>query len=266
MSPSEVIAMLVAGAIATVRWALWYHRAIAVAPMLSPAGARAPLFLTPPLAAAALFAILRTYAASDVTDSPVYLAFYMVLGAGWVAAATILFPLYGLRPAVDVAQRRNPAAGVLAAGAVLGLTLAFAGANIGDGPGWWVVAFCALLATSGLFLAWGLVDWGAGVTDMVTIDRDPTAAIRLAALLVAVGAIQGRAVAGDWLSTANALNDWLDLGWPALVLVIMEIVVGRVHAAAARRERPPIAVLGLPPAAIYLAGAAAYILTLGWWT
>lgn len=259
------MAAFVAGATGLILWLRWLYKAHAPSDLFSPRGSRAPLVLAPFLAAAALFAVLRAFAASDVRNSPVYLAFYMILGAGWVGAATIFFPLYGLRPAADVAQRRNPAAGVLATGAVLGLTLAFAGANIGDGPGWWVVLFSAALSTAGLFTAWALVDWWAGVTDAVTIDRDPAAAVRLGAFLVAAGAIQGRAVAGNWVSGRATILDWAQVGWPTLALVAMEIVVGVLHRAASARERPSVAILGVPPGAVYLAGATGYILSLGWW-
>jgi hypothetical protein len=53
----------------------------------------------------------------------------------------------------DATARRKPAQplehGNPAAGAILGLTLAFARGNIGNGPGWWVVVFSAGMSTLG---------------------------------------------------------------------------------------------------------------------
>ena len=64
-------------------------------------------------------------------------------------------------------------------------------ANIGDGPGWWVVVFAAGLATAALFAAWlVLAQIGHGV-DAVTIDRDLAAGVRLGAFLAACGAGAG---------------------------------------------------------------------------
>ena len=48
----------------------------------------------------------------------------------------------------------NAAAAMATAGATIGVTLSYAGGNIGDGPGWWVVVFSAAIATAGLFACW----------------------------------------------------------------------------------------------------------------
>ena len=54
----------------------------------------------------------------------------------------------------DVVERSNRAAIPAIAGGLLAITLCFAGGNIGDGPGWWVVMFCGVLSTGTLLLAW----------------------------------------------------------------------------------------------------------------
>lgn len=265
MAPDEVAVLVVSLVIGAVRWALWYGRAGARSPFLSSHGARWPLYLGPPVCAGALLIVLAVFAAGDVRDSAPYIIFYMAIGAAWVSIAAGLAPLFGLRALEDVAERRNRAAGHATIGVLLGLTLAFAGANIGDGPGWWVVLFSAALSTAGFFLAWTLVDLACGVTDMVTIDRDRAAGVRLAAYLVSVGAIQGRAVAGTWVSASATVTDWLVAGWPVLGLALLEAVIGRMHGAVTRRETPSVAALGLVPGALYLFAAAGYIYSLGWW-
>lgn len=266
MSPDEVFAFFIALAIGVFAWIRWLRRSLAVSDFLSSRASRAPLIIAPLLSLTALLLVLILFASHDVRDSVIYLAFYLVLGAAWVGLGVSLVSLFGLRPPIDVAQRRNQAAGVAGLGAVLGLTLAFAGANIGDGPGWWVVLFSSALSTLALFLMWMLADAIAGTTDMVTVDRDMGAGVRLACFLIAVGAIQGRAVAGNWISAGATASDWLDLGWPTLGLCVFEIVVGRMHAGMARRESPSAILVGVFPGLLYLAGAAAYIASLGWWS
>ncbi|MCL4222177.1 MAG: hypothetical protein KJZ65_12505 [Phycisphaerales bacterium] len=266
MSPDEVFAFFIALAVGAFAWVHWLRRSLAVSDFLSSRASRTPLVLAPVLSAAALLVVLLFFASHDVRDSVPYLAFYVVLGAAWVGLGVGLLSLFGLRPPIDVAQRRNPAAGIAGLGAVLGLTLAFAGANIGDGPGWWVVLYSSALSTLAVFLIWMLADAVAGTTDMVTIDRDFGAGIRLACFLIAVGAIQGRAVAGNWVSAGATAADWLDIGWPALGLCVFEMVVGRMHAGMARRESPPAVLVGVLPGLLYLAGAAAYSVSLGWWS
>src|SRR4051812_13339427 len=75
-----------------------------------------------------------------------------------------------------------------------------AGANIGNGPGWWVVIFSAALATGSLLVLWIALADLTPVADAVAIDRDPAAGIRLGGWLAASGLVLGRAVAGDWES------------------------------------------------------------------
>lgn len=266
MSSDETIAVFVSLVVGLGVWVRWMHLSLAVSDFVSSRASRTPLVAAPVVSAIALLLVLIFFASHDVRDSVLYIGFYLLLGAMWVGLCTLLFPLFGLRPPLDVAQRRNRAAGVAGLGAVLGLTLAFAGANIGDGPGWWVVLFSSALSTFGFFAVWMLADAIAGTTDAVTIDRDRGAGIRLACFLIAVGAIQGRAVAGNWASPGATSADWIDLGWPVLGLALFEMVVGRMHMSMSRRESPSPILVGALPGLLYLCGAGAYIVSLGWWT
>ena len=80
-------------------------------------------------------------------------------------------------------------------------SLCYAGANIGNGPGWWVVAFTAGLATASFAILWFLMDRLGRFSESITVDRDVASGIRLAAALVAIGLVLARAAAGDWHST-----------------------------------------------------------------
>jgi hypothetical protein len=266
MSEDEVLVAILGGFVAAVAWARWLWAGVVVAPRCSPVRDRWPLLAAPLAAGLLLYGVLRAFASLDVRDSPTYLGFYGLLGAAWVGAATLLLPLFGLSPRDDVAERRNPAAARALAGALLGITLCFAGGNIGNGPGWWVVFFSAALATAAFFLLWLLLDMAAGLADTVTVDRDPAAGLRLAAFFVAAGAILGRAVAGDWVSARATLDDFAVLAWPALgLLVAAALVERRLRPSPERPLGEPVA-QGLAPAALYLAIAAVALAWAGGWS
>src|SRR4029453_10538043 len=146
--------------------------------------------------------------AHDVRDDPTYLFMYVLLGAAWVGVWIRLLAMTGVSKRDDVVERSNSSAALAVAGATLGITLCYAGGNIGDGPGWWVVVFSAALATLALFAAWLLLGFASGVSDAVTVDRDPAAGLRLAAFLIGCGLILGRAVAGDWESAAATVREF----------------------------------------------------------
>ena len=153
MSEDELIVSIVSMGVAGLAWPRYYVSGRRVRHFARSDGARWIVDVTPVIAAAALFAVLKTLAAHDVRDDTAYLGLYFLLGAAWVAIALWPLPLVGVSLRDDVVERRNPSAAYVVAGAVLGLTFAYAGGNIGNGPGWWVVVFSAALATAALFVA-----------------------------------------------------------------------------------------------------------------
>jgi hypothetical protein len=188
---------------------------------------------------------------------------YLALGAAWVGLATWPLPMVGLSPRDDVVERGNPAAGPPSAAAVLALTLCFAGGNVGDGPGWWVVLVSAAIATLGLFVAWLALEALSGVSDTVTIERDTAAGLRLAGFLTACGLVLGRAVAGDWVSAGATVADAVPIAAPLAGLIAVAAVLERAARPTPERPGPPVATLGVGPALLYIGGAAAYVAWLG---
>jgi uncharacterized membrane protein YjfL (UPF0719 family) len=171
----------------------------------------------------------------------------------------------GLDVRQDVVERDNSAARTAAGGALIGMTLCFAGANLGEGPGWPVVVFCALLATGGWFLLWILLETLARTHEKITVERDPSAAMRLGALLIALGAILGRAVAGDWASAPATMHDFMIVGSPALLLVTGAVVIERALPSGEADVEHPAIFNGLAVALGYIVAAGGYIVLLGWW-
>jgi hypothetical protein len=263
MSEDETFVMIGALIIGSISWTAWLWRAVAVKRLLCPGSLRLVLLFVPLACAGITFAVLRTLAAEDVRDAPIYMLLYLALGAAWVGVARLFLPLLGISPRDDVLERRNPAALLAVSGALVGLTLCYAGANIGNGPGWWVVVVTAGLATAAFWVLWAMMDRLGHFSDWITIDRDRASGCRLAGALVAIGLVLGRAAAGDWHSLEATLADFVRVGWFAAILAASAVLVERFLHPTAEQHQPPL-LAGIPPALVYLGGAAAYAAMRGW--
>jgi hypothetical protein len=261
MSQDEVAVTVVAVLLGPV---MWLTRLVRWRRVPGSAGAVVALGATLAVCAAILLDVLTKMAASDVVDAPEYIFMYAVLGLAWLRVSETGFAFAGLSLRDDALERCNGAAVMAGAGALIGVTLSYAGGNIGEGPGWGVVVFAATLATAGFFAAWLVLGGVTSVQDAVTIDRDPAAGMRLAAFLIACGVVCGRAVAGDWESAAEAVRDagaWL----PWLLLILAAgVAVERVARPTSERPLAPLVALGVMPAVVYLALAYAAVAIMGW--
>lgn len=263
MSDDEAAIFIVSGITAFIVWILWIVTTMSVSTMVSPPRHRKTLLLAPLASAAILYAVLRLLASSDVRESPLYITFYEVMGLAWVGlTASIFIPFLGVSARDDAIERRNPAASTAIVGAFVGFTLAFAGGNIGDGPGWWVVVVCALLSTGGLILSWIFFERFSKVSEAITVDRDRSAGVRLAGLLVANGLVLGRAVAGDYLSFENTFSDFIRGGWPVIGLTAIAAAVERALKPSPEHPTRPFS-HGVFPWLAYVALAAGWLYVLG---
>ena len=262
MSGDEVVTLIVSCILALVFWGSWYIRPTFVQHVGRRPSGRWLLHITPVAAAAVLWVVLRNAASYDVRDDPTYLGFYLVLGAAWVGLFMRGIVIAGISTRDDVVERANGSAAIVVAGAMLAITLCYAGGNIGDGPGWWVVVFAAGLSTLALCAAWMLLEMATGVSDVVTVDRDGSAALRLAGFLVACGLILGRAVAGDWVSVEDTARDFALVAWPVLVLVAAAALVERTLRPTPESPRPALVPYGVMPALAYVASAAYQVMRL----
>jgi uncharacterized membrane protein YjfL (UPF0719 family) len=173
--------------------------------------------------------VLRQWASFDVVDAPYYIIGYMALGLVWITIAAVLLARFtDIRLQQDVRERNNSAAAVALAGMLLGTAIAYAGGNIGDGPGWYVVIFSALLSTLTVYIAVCVIALFSDGEERITIDHDVGAAIRLGAVAVGVGIIAGRAAAGDWVSVPATVRDFVAVAWPVVLFVGAAIVHERM--------------------------------------
>ena len=180
----------------------------------------------------------------------------------WIALAQISFAFLGVGLRDDVAERRNLAAGFAVAGFTIAVTCCVAASNIGDGPGFEVVLFCAALSTICLLALWAVAAQFSGIADAITIDRDLGTGIRTAGWLAGTGAILGACVAGDWISYDDTLKDFVRFGWPLAITTLLFATMERKINRQANLTRPKI-VFSSVAAATMTAGAAIYAYWVG---
>jgi len=255
MSEDEIVACFISFA-AMFGWTPWYRSAVGRRFALDARAISIVLFM-PFACALILLTVLMTLAADDVRNDPKYIFMYMLMGIGWVGMSSLFFGTFGISVREDVAERHNRAAAIALAGALVGTMLAFAGGNVGNGPGWWVVAICAFLSTAALFALWMLIELTTGVNEWVTVERDRATALRFAGLLIALGLILGRAVAGDWDSIDATLQDFWRVGRFAVLLAFAGIIVER--ALQFMRDRSSWMTFGLIPSLAYVTAAVWYV-------
>lgn len=263
MSGDELFVTVAATAIAAVGWILWFVRLDGIVSLRRPSQVW-PLRLFVVIAVVLIAFVLFEWSADDVRTSAGYLFMYCVLGFAWLRLAEFAFAYMGISARDDVAERSNAAAMYAIGGALLAVACCYSGGNVGNGPGWWVVVFSAALATGALFLVWRLADAFSNASDAITIDRDEASGLRFGALLLACGAIFGRAVAGDWHSAEATVIDFGRFAWPAIGLLALAVVFDTALRPTVARPKPPVAAFGAGPALIYLAAAVAWIFQLGW--
>jgi hypothetical protein len=223
---------------------------------------RLALALAPPLCLILLLPVLFRLTSHEVKDDHSYVLLFLLAGIVWLAIANITAMLLGISVRDDAIERRNPAAAIANCGAMLGLTCAYAGANVGEGATIWMTFGPAVLATLAWAAAWMVYQLLTGVADAVTLERDLPSALRLAGLLVAIGLILGRAVAGDYESAQRTLEDLAAQAWPVIPLTLAAAIVQwRLRPTPRRSSSRGIrAALILP--AIYVAVAICWLVVL----
>jgi hypothetical protein len=247
MSGDEFVALIASCIIGIFGWRAWIGGLLLLEPLTRRPVTQVLGWVSPPIAAALLYFVLARWSSHDVRDNPTYIYFYLAMGFGWAGLWNWILPYAGLSFRDDALELDNDAAGIAIAGALIGTTFAFAGANIGDGPGWWVVIFCALLS-SGLILALWIVGTKlTRVQEFITIDRDTASGWRAAGFFIGSGLILGRAVAGNWHSTQQTVLDFIAKGWPALILWGIAIFLDRASKPTPQRPAPNPLVFGIIP-------------------
>jgi hypothetical protein len=265
LSGDEGIVLLISLLLGFWMASAYYVSLTRVALLSYPRRQRLPLLLAPPIGLILLWLVLLRFAAKDVRSNNTYILLFMMLGTTWMMIACRLFSWLGISLREDALEQRNEAAIIAMTGAMLGVLLAYAGGNIGEGPTIYTTMFSSLLATGGLFVCWFLLETGSRISLAITLERDVASGWRLAGFLLSVGLILGRAVAGDWASTARTAEDFFRDGWVVLVLTLGAIFVERISQPTLSRPVPSVRSCGVLPACGYLLAACAVLIHLERW-
>jgi predicted small integral membrane protein len=261
MSSSELVAMLIAAVVVVAVWMPIASRQYIIRPGIARvSSSRIPFVLMSLLAAAVInLAVLLTLAAADVRHAPQYIAMYLLIGLGASTIPVGLLRAMGFDWS-DVFERGNRAAHTLFVFVIVAGACAFAGANIGDGPGFEVVLFSAALSQGALLAFLVLHSIAARTMYRVLVDRDRGTAFRFGCLLVSCGLMLGRAVAGDWTSAVQTTIDFARVGWPAAMLLIFDIFLARILTP---RELDGGIAFDRLLGVVYVLGACGYLALLG---
>ena len=264
MSPDEIVVTLAAVVVGPIAWILWFVRTSgSTLPGRGTTGLGV-VAATVVACATLLLTVLVTAASHDVRTAVEYLFMYAALGLAWLRLAEWLFAYAGVSVRDDVVERGNDAATIAVSGALVAVTLCFAGGNIGNGPGWWVVVFSAALATAALLVAWQVYALLTQGGDAVAIDRDRAAGLRLALFLVACGLILGRSVAGDWQSVDITVHDFIRMLPFVGIILVAAVVIEPMARPTPQQPHPPVATHGLGFGIVYVVFALLALLFVGW--
>lgn len=265
MSGDEVLALIVCLVVGVVGWWPWLSGLLCLRGFAWRPGNKPHAILWPLVSAAAVLFVLFRWSAHDVRGDPTYIFFYFAMWFGWVGALVRLLPYLGLSARDDLLERQNPAVGLAVGGSVLGGSLAFAGGNIGDGPGWWVVVFSGVLSTGSMLLMWVIGNLITHVEEVLSVDRDLAAGWRTFGFFVGAGLILGRAVAGDWQSGPDTMHDFIKNGW--LVIFVWGLAVAMdvaLRPTPSSPARPPL-LCGFLPALFLILMGLLFALAQGTW-
>ncbi|HYD02428.1 MAG TPA: hypothetical protein VEB22_14470 [Phycisphaerales bacterium] len=265
MGEDEVVIGVICSVAATVGWSVSFYRCLAVHRAVAAGGARRALLSTAPLlAATVILAVLLTASAHDVRGDIRYLWMYTAVGMAVVRICLSLPSPATLDAARTAVEGRNSPAAWSVLAATAGYSLAFAGANVGDGPGWYVVVFSAALSCGTLYLFHSALEVAAHLPSRVASDRSACAAWRLAALLVAAGAVCGRAACGNWVSASATTADFIGIAWVLAIPLAIEAALARIGPP--RPEDTLGRFVAFLAAWAYLSTTFAYLASLGPWS
>ena len=254
-----------AAIIVIVAFAGWTRHVLTTAALGCRRAERWPLLVMPALGLAALFVVLARWADPDIwKENGSLIVVFVASGLAWMLIPVHAFAWLNVSLHRDALAGRNPAAVWTCAGALLAVELTFAGGNIGTGSE--VTTFLsAALATGMLFVLWLAIEMISHISVAITVERDVGSGVRLAGLLVALGLILGRAVAGDWVSIHDTLRDFIRDGWTADALALGAAVVDRRLQPTGRAPVRTTLVAGVLPALAYVAVAGSWLAHLGSW-
>jgi hypothetical protein len=258
----EIFAFIASVLLSLKGWWTWYGDIASVNRLRAPVSKRLVLLTAPLVCLALILIALTKLAATTVRNDGLYISFYLLVGAGWLGGATLIFPFLGISARDDVLERGNRAASWAVTGALTGASCSFAGANVGNGPGVEAVLFSAVLSSALFIGLWVGMDLLTSISDAITVDRDERAGIRLGGFLLGIGLLSGWSVAGDWISASATLKDFVISALPAMLLaaiaVGVEVLFRKASVHLSAKTRPSLVI-----SAIYVGVSLVWVVSRG---
>jgi hypothetical protein len=203
----------------------WYNTVLVRWPEDRGRFSRRVLMYLPVAAFIINFFTLKVLAAYDVVDSPPYIALYIFLGYAWLFGGMKLFFLFlDISWMDDTLNLDNKAALLPVTAGYLGLTIIYAAANTGDGPGWWCVVVSAGIGVAAWLILAAFVSRLTNISERITIERDVSAGIHFGLYLLASSLILGKASSGDWTSFQMTIYEF-SRGIPVIPLSLLIILL-----------------------------------------
>lgn len=213
----------------------WYKYTLSSNPIKRGTFSRILLAFLPVASFVIILYTLQNLASFDVVGSAVYIVMYLMIGLVWFYFGVFLmFAFFDVSWVDDALNMNNPAAALAVVGGGLGVTIIYAGSNIGDGPGWWCVFFAGGLGLTAWFALGVLANLSTRVFKRITVGRSMACAIRTCAYLISSGIVLGRASAGDWTSFGKTVIEFLD-GWPVLIITAAFILIELIFVTGEKR-------------------------------
>jgi hypothetical protein len=267
LDPDEVFVLVASVIVALLKGIPWYV-CLTFHASLRPKGGRVMrtlLGVLPGMLLVALAVALRAGAAREVREDQRYIVLFVALGAAWLVLTVWATARLGISLRDDALERRNLAAGVASAGALVSSMIIYTFANFGEGETIWTTIGPAFLAASACWAVWAAHQIASGAADAITIDRDTASALRFAGMAIGTSLIFGRAIAGDYESAADTLSDLGRQAWPALPVAILAVVMQLRLRPSPQRPRPDVVTRGLIPALAYVMVGVLDLAQLGYW-
>lgn len=203
----------------------WYRKTTRITQFFNQGRLRLYFYLLPSIPVILYLVILNTAASWDVVGDFFYGLMYLLLGIAWLSLSLngmLLFWSFSYED--DVLMGKNNAALITLTGAIIGSSLIYAAANVGDGPGWWTVVIAGGIGTLTWLLLGLLINKLTAIIEAITMEHDVNSGIRFGSYLIASGLILALASSGDWTSFSVTLSEFL-VGWPVLPLTGIVVIL-----------------------------------------
>lgn len=225
MSEIETLLFLLCGVLTTIFIVNWYRYLFGIFKPKRKLINDYTLGLLPFVLFIIIYYTLRNLASFDVVNDTLFIIFYIFFGFTWIYLFNkLIFLFYDISWIDDIITNGNYAVLSAYVGALLGITLIYAGANIGDGPGFWCVMVAGGIGAILWFILTLLINKFTGIIERIVISRDLGSGIRFGGFLLSTGIILARGSGGDWFNFWQTIIDFSDI-WIIIPFAVLYLLI-----------------------------------------